>query len=368
MKICLVKTSSLGDILHTFPVLSYLRHRFPSAKIDWLVERPYAGLVRAHPNVDGVLEVDTKEWRRHPLSRKTWTRLFAARKALRQEHYDLLFDLQGNIKSGLLTAQMRCPAKVGPNWRSAAEWLHPAFTHHHLPLQIGENIQTALLTLVQSYFHDQEPFKDKDTPVTLKLSPEEKAEVIQLFEELPPSSPTHLRILVAPGSIWKNKQLTPSQLLNFLQRVRELKAATFLFSWGSQEERDQASLLAAALQGAQLTLKCYTLPQLSSIIQQMDLLIGMDSLPLHLAAATSQTATFAFFGPSAARVYNPVGPHHGAFQGNCPYGMQIISRCPKLRRCPTGACLREVNGETLFNAFVNGVYSVVLKKVAARSS
>lgn len=354
MQICIVKTSSLGDILHAFPVLSYLRHRFPNAQIDWVVERPYAAILRAHPDVNEVLEVDTKSWRRHPFSRVTWSSISDTRKRLRQKQYDLLFDLQGNIKSGLLTAQMRCKAKVGPNWGSAAEFLHPFFTHHHMPLAKGVNVRTALVKMVRDYFQDGEPSKKGDEdPVTLKLSAEEQKEVEQLFENLSrlPSRVGPL-MLIAPGSIWKNKQLTLSQLLGFLQRVQESTKATFLFSWGSEEEQAQARSLVMALPGAQLLDKCYALPQLSAIIAQVDLLIGMDSLPLHLAAATTTTPTFAFFGPSAASVYNPVGAHHRTFQGVCPYNVQMTTRCPKLRRCPTGACLREVEVEDLFNAFM----------------
>lgn len=353
MQICVVKTSALGDILHAFPVLSYLRHRFPNAQIDWIVERPYAALLRAHPDITQVLEVDTKAWRRQPFSRATWSRFLETRKALRQKQYDLLFDLQGNIKSGLLTSQVRCKEKVGPSWRSAAELLHPLFTHHHISLAKGVNVRTALVKMVQTYFKDQEAFKFEEIRAPLKLSLEEQKEVTQLFEGLESlSSRAGPLILIAPGSIWKNKQLTAPQLLTFLQRVQQITQATFLFSWGSEEEHHQASLLAAALPGAHLLDKRYTLPQFSAIIARVDLLIGMDSLPLHLAAATTTTPTFAFFGPSAAPIYNPIGGQHHAFQGICPYGVQMITRCSKLRRCPTGACLREVDVEALVNAFM----------------
>lgn len=352
MKICLVKTSSLGDILHTFPVLAYLRHRFPFATIDWVVERPYAGLLRAHPDINQVLEVDTKEWRRHFFVGKAWKSLLDARTALRAQEYDLLFDLQGNIKSGLITSQIRCKVKVGPDWSSAAERLHPLFTHHRLRLARDVNVRLALLKLVQDYFNDTRPFQE--TPVALKLSPEEQIELKEFFESL--SFDTHEWILVAPGSIWKNKQLTEHQLLGVLQRVQQVKKVRFLFSWGSQEELTQASKLAEALPGSYVFTKRYSLPQLSAIIARVKLLMGMDSLPLHLAAATTRTPTFAFFGPSASVVYNPIEsskePSHGFFQGSCPYGMQVMPRCPKLRRCPTGACLRDVEVDVLVEAFL----------------
>lgn len=348
MKICIVKTSSLGDILHTFPVLAYLRKRFPHAQINWVVERPFADVLRAHPDLNTVLEVDTKAWRRHPFSRATWKSFSDVRQKLRQQCYDLLFDLQGNLKSGLITSQVRCSMKVGPNRQAAAEWINPLFTHKHLPLKQGVNVRTSLLKLVQDYFHDGVPFQS--TPVQLRLSDTEQEEVTQLFMGLNMGTGPHM--LVAPGSIWKNKQLTDSQLLEFLQRVVHQTKAQFLFSWGSQEEHTQALRLSAALPGSQVLSKRFSLPQLSAIIQKMDLLIGMDSLPLHLAAATTSTPTFAFFGPSLAKIYNPEGTQHAVFQGSCPYGMNITTRCPKLRKCPTGACLRQAGGDDLFERFL----------------
>lgn len=351
MQICLVKTSSLGDLLHTFPVLSYLRQRFPLATIDWVVERPYVGLLRAHPSINEVIEVDTKEWRRHFFVGKAWKSLLQARQHLRAKEYDLLFDLQGNIKSGLITSQVRCKVKVGPDWNSAAERLHPLFTHHRLKLEKDVNVRSALLNLVKKYFGDAEPFEEQT--IALQLSPEEELEITELFKALDEQN----WVLVAPGSIWKNKQLTQEQLLKFLQRVQQSKKCKFLFSWGSQEEFEQASAIAAALPEARVLTKRYSLPQLSRIIERSELLIGMDSLPLHLAAATTQTPTFAFFGPSASRVYNPLesleGPVHASFQGSCPYGMHVIPRCPKLRKCTTGACLRDVEVDVLFEAFLN---------------
>jgi heptosyltransferase-1 len=81
MKILLIKTSSLGDIIHAFPTLSFLRQKFPDAKIDWVVEKPFAELVKAHPFVNDVLTVDTKGWRKNLISKETWKTVQEARPA-----------------------------------------------------------------------------------------------------------------------------------------------------------------------------------------------------------------------------------------------------------------------------------------------
>ncbi len=103
--ILLVKTSSLGDVVHNLPVASDIRARFPEACIDWVVEEGFADIPRLHPAVRKVIPVAVRRWRRAPLSAATWGELRAYRKAVRSERYDLVLDTQGLIKSALLARQ-----------------------------------------------------------------------------------------------------------------------------------------------------------------------------------------------------------------------------------------------------------------------
>jgi heptosyltransferase-1 len=83
----------------------------------------------------------------------------------------------------------------------------------------------------------------------------------------------------------------------------------------------------------------------------MDLVISMDSLPLHLAGSLN-IPTFGVFGPSSAQKYNP--SPSPAFQAACPYNEVFMKRCPKLRTCPTGACLKNLEGDRLYKTFKEG--------------
>ncbi len=107
MKILLVKTSSLGDVVHNLPVASDIRARFPQARIDWVVEEGFADIPRLHPAVSRVIPVAVRRWRRALLSAATWRELRAYRDAVRAEAYDLVLDTQGLIKSALLARQAR---------------------------------------------------------------------------------------------------------------------------------------------------------------------------------------------------------------------------------------------------------------------
>ena len=110
MKILLIKTSSLGDVVHNLPVASDIRVRFPQARIDWVVEESFADIPRLHPAVSTVIPVAVRRWRRTLLSASTWRDLRAFRAAVRtEETYDLVLDTQGLIKSGLMARLARGP-------------------------------------------------------------------------------------------------------------------------------------------------------------------------------------------------------------------------------------------------------------------
>lgn len=107
--ILLVKTSSLGDVVHNLPVASDIRARFPDARIDWVVEEGFADIPRLHPAVNKVIPVAVRRWRRSLLSAATWQELRAYRKAVRAVRYDLVLDTQGLVKSVLLARQAQGP-------------------------------------------------------------------------------------------------------------------------------------------------------------------------------------------------------------------------------------------------------------------
>lgn len=99
--IVLIKTSSLGDVLHNLPVVTDIHRHFPQARIDWVVEENFAALPKLHPNVGSVITVAVRRWR------KSWwasrREIQAVCRDLKSHHYDLALDSQGLIKSALVT-------------------------------------------------------------------------------------------------------------------------------------------------------------------------------------------------------------------------------------------------------------------------
>ncbi len=100
--ILLIKTSSLGDVVHNLPVVSDIRARFPRARVDWVVEEAYCDVVGMHPGVHRAIPVALRRWRANVFKPLHWREFGRFRHALSGARYDCVIDTQGLIKSALL--------------------------------------------------------------------------------------------------------------------------------------------------------------------------------------------------------------------------------------------------------------------------
>lgn len=111
MHLLLIKTSSLGDVIHNLPVASDIRRSFPEATIDWVVEEGFAEIPRLHPAVSRVIPVAVRRWRKALWATPTWREIAAYRRQVRRpasaDFYDAVIDTQGLLKSALLAAAAR---------------------------------------------------------------------------------------------------------------------------------------------------------------------------------------------------------------------------------------------------------------------
>jgi len=129
----LMKTSSLGDVLHNLAVVSDLRRVFPGALIDWCVEAPFAEIPAWHTGVRRVIPVAVRRWRKTLFNRDTWSEITLSVRALRSETYDAIIDTQGLVRSVLLAQLARGPV-YGQNRREARESLSGLLVTHPLPV------------------------------------------------------------------------------------------------------------------------------------------------------------------------------------------------------------------------------------------
>ncbi len=103
LKILIVKLSSLGDVLHTLPVVNDIKTAYPAAQIDWVVEGAFAGVVQRCEGVNRVITCELRKWRRSLLSNETRQAWGAFKTDLQREPYEAVIDLQGLTKSAVVS-------------------------------------------------------------------------------------------------------------------------------------------------------------------------------------------------------------------------------------------------------------------------
>lgn len=133
MHILLVKLSSLGDVIHTLPVVQDIRAKLPQARIDWLVEPGFAGVVKRADGIGRVITVPLRAGRQAWWTPSAWRALAVARRELATQPYDAVIDLQGLTKSALMARLAPLSAQgrryglgnrtEGSGWESPARWL-----------------------------------------------------------------------------------------------------------------------------------------------------------------------------------------------------------------------------------------------------
>ncbi len=347
MNILIIKTSALGDIIHCFPALAYIRAKFPHASIHWVAEKSSTSLIKAHPFVDSVIEVDTKGWRQLPSRKQKWNAFLGFRRNIQEHHYDIAFDFQGNIKSGIILSQVKAKKKVGFGFNTVPELPNIFATNRRYSPPKKRNIRQDYLFIVQKFCKD---FTLNPDGKDLLFVKETENQFISTFLSTPP---LHNRrtVMVCPGSMWKNKQMTATGLEMFLKAfVAKDENVSFIFVWGTEMEKNLLERYHRSFPENSVVLDRQNLSVLQRMMDRVDLVIAFDSLALHLCGTTN-TPSFSIFGPSSAKKYRPIGEEHYHVQGACPYGQRFTKRCKKLRTCETGACIRKLPIDTVFTLF-----------------
>ena len=126
-RILVVKPSSLGDVVHSLPFLNALKARFPKATIHWVIARGLEGILDGHPMIDRLWIINKDDWKRIAGLKATVTELKELFRGLKRQRYDAVFDLQGLLRSGIITSATGAPFRVG--FEEAREGSRFFYTH-----------------------------------------------------------------------------------------------------------------------------------------------------------------------------------------------------------------------------------------------
>jgi lipopolysaccharide heptosyltransferase I len=313
-RIALIKPSALGDIVNSLPVLTALRERYPLAHIAWVVNRGLEPLLRGHPDLDATLPFDRKSssWVRSAI---LYSRFLTQ---LRREVFDLVIDLQGLFRSGLMTAATGAVRRVG---LSTAREGAPRFYTDVVPVADFNAIHA-----VDRYWLVAEALGAGGGPKTFRVPIKEEARdwAGRVLGELP-----RPWLVFGVGSRWITKRWLPDHFAALAQRAQASFSGSVIFI-GSRDEEHLAQAVAAQLSGpvCHLTGRT-TLPQLAALLDRADAMVANDTGPLHLAVALGRPVV-APYTCTRVLLNGPFGASASAVETGVWCQGSYLKRCSRL--------------------------------------
>lgn len=325
MRVLLIKTSSMGDLVHTLPALSDAGSAIPDIRFDWVVEDGFAEIPALHPLVDQIIPISLRRWRKGIFSAKTRQEWRQLKLELRKKQYDLILDAQGLVKSAFLMLLLRGKC-VGLDWSSARESLASIFYDEKCTVNFYQHAVVRMRQLFSQAFKYPLP----NTPPNFALDrsriandQRDAAPYIQSQSNIQ-SSANQPYIVFLHGTTWQTK-LWPEQYWQELAKMIAQYDVRVKISGGNEEE------LARARRIAQDCEQVDVLPRLSimgmaSLLANARGVVALDTGFAHLAAALS-VPTISLYGATSAQFTGAIGAHSLQLSANHPCAPCLQKKC-----------------------------------------
>jgi heptosyltransferase-1 len=327
-KFLIIKPSSLGDVIHSLPFLNAVKAGFPGASVHWVIAKGLEGILEAHPMIDKLWVINKDAWKKIGNLKVTVNELKELFRNMKKERYDIAFDLQGLLRSGVITSATGAPVRVG--FEEAREGSSFFYTHK---IKGGKGIHA-----VDRY---------------LKMADFVGCDISNVVFPFPPGRPISPSIpvslssggyaVIVPGARWKTKRW-PAEKFGSLACRLPLKTIIV----GGENDKDIADEIVALSNGRATSLAGRTdLMELTEVMKHARFIVSNDSGPMHIAAALG-VPVFAIFGPTDPGKTGPYGKGHTVIREN-------ISCAPCFRRtCKDLKCMNGMSAEKVYRIIRDG--------------
>ncbi|MFK8067422.1 MAG: lipopolysaccharide heptosyltransferase I [Gammaproteobacteria bacterium] len=278
MRILIVKTSSLGDVVHMLPAITDAVRIFSDLVVDWVVEESFQSVPAWHSSVNKVIPVAIRRWRKNLFSSNTRSEIAMAKNDIQAVNYDLIIDAQGLIKSSILT-RLSKGKRAGYNFRSAREPL--ASWAYDQQISVSKDLHAIernrqLTALSFGYSLEYLPLDYGLENLINEFSSRSKIDI-----DLPENYIVGLHGTSRPDKEWPEE--------NWIQLSQKLadQKATLVLPWGDQREHDRAERIRE--KGNAFVLPKLDLDCLAEIICRAKAVVGMDTGLMHIAAALGKS-------------------------------------------------------------------------------
>lgn len=318
MRVLIVKTSSMGDVLHTLPALTDAMQAIPGIRFDWVVEEGFAQIPGWHEAVGCVIPVAIRRWRKAWFSAPIKAERNAFRERVRAQHYDAIIDAQGLVKSAALVTRLAHGIKHGMDWHTAREPLASLFYNrrHHIAKQ--QHAVERTRELFAKSLGYVKPKTQGDYAISRHFSQflELQAEPYVIFLHATTRDDKHW-----PETRWR-------ELLELMQPT----GIQIKLPWGAEHERLRAERLCSGMDYAEVLPKL-TLAGVAAELAGAQAVVSVDTGLSHLTAALDRP-NITLFGPTDPGLIGGYGKNQ----------QQLVS--------PTGN-MGDISADAVFNMLQN---------------
>ncbi len=321
-KILIVKPSSLGDIVHSLPFLNSLRSCFPDAKIHWVVAKGFEGILEGHQMIERLFVINKDIWRQISKAGQTIRELRGLFRELRAEEYDLVIDLQGLLRSGIITKATRAPLRVG-----FAEAREGSRFFYNMVVTGGREVHA-----VERYMKIAGALgcDSKNIVFPFAFSGDVSVKIVKIKSDLKDYS------VLVPGARWTTKAWPPEKF-GELAALLPIKSVLI----GGRSDAKKAEKIVAMSSGKAVSLVGETsLGELVEVMRGARFVVTNDSGPMHIAAGLN-IPVVAIFGPTSPLRTGPYGSNHIVISSDAECAPCFRRQCDSIK-CMTSITVDKV--------------------------
>jgi heptosyltransferase-1 len=309
-KILIVKPSSLGDVIHSLPFLNAVKSCYPEAEVHWVISRGLEGLFEDHPMIDKMVVINKDEWKSLSKSGRTIREITRLFRSLRRERYDIVIDLQGLLRSGLITMAVNAPLRIG--FEEAREGSR---FFYNRKVRGGRELHA-----VDRYLKIAAALGCDAEKAVFPFAPAQTGERAKVAESLGAYA------VIVPGARWDTKVWSA---MNFGRIAGALPWRSIVV--GGNADVPRADVVVGVSGGKAVSLAGKTgLRELVDIMKNAVLVISNDSGPMHIAAALG-VPVVAIFGPTSPERTGPYGQGHIIIRSEVACSPCFRKRCADLK-------------------------------------
>jgi ADP-heptose:LPS heptosyltransferase len=320
-----------------------LREHWPDAHLAWVVNRSLRGLLEGHPDLDEVILFERSRVSLKPSGLFAMARFLVE---LRKRRFDLVIDLQGLLRSGIMARATGARVRVG--LENAREGSRHFYTHRVGSGGPETHAVDRLLKVAEAFGSDV-----ANPRFELAIRPEDHDWALMATKCLP-----RPLLAINVGARWLTKRWPPEQFATVARRAVENRGASLIVV-GAPEDRTLVDALKAALEPIQVLDLCgrTTLPQLGALATEVDVFLSNDTGPLHLAAASGTKTVGVYTCTSPVRT-GPYGKNAVAVQSCVWCAPSYVKTCPRLE------CMTELTPDRVWLAVESQLAGGALLKIA----